>query len=349
MVSVVVPCRNEEKWLAICLESLVQNDYPKDRTEVLVVDGMSDDGTRLIVQRFADRYPHVRIVDNVKKITPSALNLGITNARGSIIVRADAHAEFPPDYISSLVRLSLDTGGDCVGGVLLTCPANDSAMAQAIAIGLSHPMGVGDSYYRIGSSKLRWGEPPAFGCFRRDVFERFGMFDEQLARNQDDEFNSRIKKQGAKFVLFPKITCRYRARDSLGKLWRMLYQYGYFKPLVVRKLGKLMTARQVAPPTFAFVVILSSIVAAAGLFFANVASLVAAGVLALVMSCYLLALATAAARAVRRYGLRCGAAIFLVLPAMHSAYGLGYLRGVLDFLILRKRQAGDGRPVPITR
>jgi GT2 family glycosyltransferase len=309
--------------------------------EVLVVDGMSDDATRQIAQRFAAEHPHVRMVDNVKRIAPSAMNLGIAAARGSIIVRMDAHVEYPRDYISSLVRLSVETGADNVGGVCVVRPAGDSALARAIAVGLSHPLGVGNSYFRIGTAALRWGEAGAFGCFRRDVFQRFGLFDEELARNQDDELNLRLRKLGARLLLSPGIVSYYYARDSLGKLWRMFYQYGYFKPLVARKLGRVMTVRQLIPPLFATALLLGGLLAPW--------SRAAAGVLAALVSCYLLAILLAAARAARQHGCACAAGLFLVIPTMHFAYGLGYLKGVLDFWVRRKRLSGRSPAVPLSR
>ncbi len=187
---------------------------------------------------------------------------------------------------------------------------------------------------------MQWGEAPAFGCFRKDVFDRVGLFDEDLVRNQDNEFNLRIIKRGGTMLLSPKITCYYYARDSLGKLWRMFYQYGYFKPLVARKLGAVMTARQLAPPALVVGLLLSAALAAWKPLFA--------GALAALAGCYLLAVAGAAAGVARRHGPRCGLAMFRVFPAMHFAYGLGYLRGILNFVIRRKNSAGDSQVV-ITR
>ena len=137
-----------------------------------------------------------------------------------------------------------------MGGVCRTLPAADTAVAKAIAVGMSHPLGVGNSHFRIGSSEDRWVDTVPFGCYRREVFDRIGLFDEELVRNQDDELNLRLIKHGGRILLSPRIVCKYFARDSLAKLWRMYYQYGYFKPLVVRKVGGVMTLRQLAPPLF---------------------------------------------------------------------------------------------------
>ena len=189
------------------------------------------------------------------------MNLGIAAAGGSVIVRMDAHVEYPG-------RLHLRAGGplersgaDNVGGVCQTLPAGDSAVAKAVAFGMSHPLGVGNSHFRIGTLEDRWVDTVPFGCYRREVFDRIGLFDEELVRNQDDEFNLRLIRHGGRILLSPRIVCKYFARDSLAKLWRMYYQYGYFKPLVVRKVGGVMTIRQLLPPLFVLSLIVTGLAA----------------------------------------------------------------------------------------
>src|SRR6266480_5849379 len=187
LVSVVVPCRNEERYIAACLDSILASDYPRDRLEVLVVDGLSDDRTREILGRYTARHPSIRRLDNPQRITPTALNVGIRAAEGDVVMRMDAHVLYPSTYVSQLVAALEETGADCVGGVIETLPADESATARAIALGLSHPLGVGNSYFRIGSRERRWADAVSFGCYRRDVFNRIGLFDEELLRDQDDE------------------------------------------------------------------------------------------------------------------------------------------------------------------
>jgi glycosyltransferase involved in cell wall biosynthesis len=340
-VSIVIPCRQEAGWIEPCLESIVQSDYPKDCLEVLVVDGMSDDGTRDMVVRFAERHPFIRLLDNPRKITPAALNVGITNARGAVIMRMDAHAEYPANYVSSLVRSLHESGADNVGGLWITEPGGKTALARAIAVGSSHPLGVGNAYYRIGASEPRWVDTVPFGCYRREVFDRIGLFDEQLVRNQDDEFNLRLIKHGGRILLTPQVSCRYFARDSLGKMCRMFYQYGYFKPLVVRKVGGVMTLRQLVPPLFVLSLIFTGALA---LWVSWLA--VAFG---LILASYALAIGLCAASQVAKCGGRCALWLCVVLPAMHFAYGLGYLKGFFDFILRRKGIDADGASIPVTR
>jgi glycosyltransferase involved in cell wall biosynthesis len=341
IVSVIVPCRNEGNWIARCLQSIVDNDYPNSQLEVLVVDGMSDDGTRAIIEEYARGYSFIRMIDNPRKITPTALNAGIAAARGAVIIRMDAHVEYPIDYISKLSQHLEQSGADNVGGVCRTCPANETARARAIAIGLSHPLGVGNSYFRIGSAAPRWVDTVPFGCYRRDVFDRIGPFDEELIRNQDDELNLRLIRAGGRILLLPDVVSRYFARDSLSRLWRMYFQYGYFKPLVVRKIGRVMTLRQLIPSLFVATLAILGLAA----FWSQIA-LVA---FCLLVALYLSAIAVVASSILAKQGPACAGWLVAVIPTMHFAYGFGFIKGAFHFLILRRCRREDAANVPISR
>ena len=334
-VSVVMPCLNEERYIAGCLDSILATEYPHDRFEILVVDGMSEDKTREIVAGYAHRNSAVRLIDNPKRITPAALNAGIQAARGTVIVRMDAHVEYPPDYIPRSVAALQETGADNVGGVIVTRPADGTAVARTIALALSHPFGVGNSHFRIGTRERRWVDTVAFGCFRPGVFERVGLFDEELPRNQDDEFNFRLAKHGGRVLLEPGVVAYYYARGSVRQVARMWYQYGYFKPLVARKVGRVMNLRQLVPACFVLALagtaVLSPWLPAAGIAFAALTGAYAA----LALGCGLVA--------ARRHGIACG----LLLPAtffmIHVSYGFGFLRGVAHHVLgLRRRPADHG-------
>ena len=328
-VSVVLPCRKEQQYIGRCLDSILVGEYPIERLEILVVDGMSEDGTRAIVEEYARRHSTIRLISNPKRTVPAAINLGIAQATGELILRMDAHVEYPADYISSLVRWLLGTGADNVGGACVTMPANQSATARAIAAALSHFFGIGNGDFRLGTGEPRWVDTVPFGCFRRDVFDRFGRFDEDLVRNQDDEFNHRLIRAGGRVLLIPSIRSRYYARASLRDLARMYYQYGYFKPLVVRKVGGVMTGRQLVPPVFVGTMILTAAVAPWLPNAVVVCALVAAGYAAAdIVVSGLLGL---------EEGVRVAIVLLVVFPVLHLAYGLGYLRGCLDFLLLGKR------------
>ena len=339
-VSIVMPCRNEAAYIGACLESVLATDYPLDRVEVLVADGRSDDGTRAIVERCAARNPCVRLLDNPARITPAALNMAIRAATGDVIIRMDAHGVYPRDYVPRLVSALEETGADNVGGVVLTLPADDTPTARAIALAFSHPLGVGNAYFRIGVAGPRWVDTVPYGCFRRELFDRVGMFDEEMVRNQDDEFNLRVIGFGGRILLLPDIVSRYYARRSLGAVGRMFYQYGYFKPLVARKAERIMT-RQLVPPLFVSSLVTTAVlgiwVPGAWEAFAGIAG------------AYVALLLTGAALAVRKHGFRCAAVLAAVFSIMHVCYGVGYLRGILDHWSPFRRRVRRTTPMPLTR
>jgi glycosyltransferase involved in cell wall biosynthesis len=313
LVSVVIPCRNEEPYIARCLDSVLATDYPRQRLEILVADGRSSDGTRPLLVRYVALHPTIVLLDNPRGTTPAGLNVAIRAASGDIVIRMDTHMLYPPNYIPRLVAGLQESGADIVGGVLVTVPADDSPTAQAIAVGLSHRFGVGNTVQ--------------FGCYHREIFDRIGMFDEELIRNQDDEFNFRLITRGGRVLLLPDVLCRYLARHSFRQIARRYYEDGYFKPLVARKVGRVMTVRQLIPA--ALVGCLSSSAALALWIPA------ARYLFALVAGGYALLVALFAARAARPHGLRCAAALTLVFPVLHFSYGSGSLRGIRDHLVAR--------------
>lgn len=343
-VTIVLPCRNEERYIGACLDSILATDYPRDHLELLVVDGQSEDRTREIVAHYAGRLPRlVRLLDNPHRVVPAGLNIGIRAATGAIIARMDAHVAYPHDYLTRLVAALETTEAANVGGCIATLPASESATGRAIAIALAHPFGVGNSYFRTGApdSAPRWVDTVPFGCFRREVFDRVGLFDEDLVRNQDDEFNHRLLRHGERVLLLPDVVSTYYARETWTQLARMYFQYGYFKPLVARKLRRVMTLRQLAPPAF-----LLGLVSGLGTFFwppavfAWAAALLAYGALA----------AGYSLPAARRHGWRCAIALAVTFPILHLSYGCGFLRGAWDAFVTRHRWgSGDPTAVPLSR
>lgn len=342
LVTIVVPCRNEERYIVECLDSILACDYPPDRLEVLVVDGMSDDGTRTVLAEYAARNPLVRVLDNPRRITPVALNLAIRAARGEVIVRMDAHVVYPRNYVSRLVAALDEFGADNVGAVLRTLPANQTSMAKAIAIGMSHPFGVGTSYFRIGTDQPRWVDTIAFFCIRRATFDRVGMFDEELIRHQDGEFNARLIRSGGRILLIPDVVSYYYARATLRQVGRMFYQYGYFKPLVAKKLGRFMTVRQLIPPGFVLALVATAVAALlwkpALLLFGLVAGSYAAVVLG------------SALQTALKQGPAVGSALAAVLPVIHVSYGAGFWRRVVELLLPARRTAAErAAELPLSR
>ena len=214
-ISLIIPCRNEEKFISKCLDSVISQDYPKENSEVLVVDGMSEDKTREIIKGYLEKYSFIKLLDNAKKFTCFAFNIGLKASRGEIIILMGAHAGYKKDYVSKCVRYLKEYGADNVGGVMKTLPSKNTLWARAIAITLSYPFGAGTSYFRVGSAKPRWVDTVFGGCYKREVFDKIGFFNENLVRSQDLEFNMRLKKAGGKIILVPDILAYYYPSSTL--------------------------------------------------------------------------------------------------------------------------------------
>jgi len=245
-VSVVLPIRNEERTIGDCLGAVLAQDYPAGRMEVLVVDGQSTDRTRVVVEEAAARDPwsRVRLLDNPVGSAPPALNIGIRAARGELIARVDGHTIIAPDYLRRCVETLRETGADNVGGLMR--PEGRGYVGRCIALATGSRFGVGNSRFHYDQ---RGGEAETvyLGCFRRVIFERVGLFDEGLIRNQDDEFNDRIVASGGRIWLDPRIRSTYYNRGSYRSLWRQYYQYGYWKVRVLRRHPEARRARHLVP------------------------------------------------------------------------------------------------------
>ena len=250
LVSIIIPCRNEEKFIERCLSSLIKQDYPKENLEILVVDGMSEDKTREVVKNYTKKYPFVKLLENPQKFTPFALNLGVKNSKGEIIMLAGAHAVYEKAYISKCLKYLQEYNTDNVGGVLKTILREDTLMAKAIALSLSHPFGAGSSYYRLGSSKPRWVDTVFGGCYKREVFEKIGFFDERLIRSQDIEFNKRLKKAGGKILLFPDIISYYYPSANLKDFLKHNFLDGIWVTYPLKFKIKVFSSRHLIPLFF---------------------------------------------------------------------------------------------------
>lgn len=232
-LSVICPIYNEERYIRGCVESVLAQDFPHDDLEVIFADGMSTDSTRNIVAQYAAAHPWIRLIDNPRRIVPTALNAAIRASRGDIIMRLDAHASYPPNYFSALVSAHSRIKADNIGAVCHTDVLHRSPKALAIREVLAHPLGVGNSAFRTGIDAERDVDTVPFGCWRRDVFDRFGLFDERLVRNQDIEMSKRILRGGGRIVIIPDTYSTYYARETFGKLARNNYGNGKWNILTV--------------------------------------------------------------------------------------------------------------------
>lgn len=323
MISVICPIYNEENRIDSCIRSILAQDFPKKDLEVLFVDGMSDDRTRDIIGNYIQQYPFIRLLDNPKRIAPTALNIGIRAAKGEIILRLDAHAKYPSDYFTVLVNKLQSTDADNVGGVCNTLPAKDTPMCRAIAHAMSSSFGMGNSHFRIGADHEMEVDTVPFGCFRREIFDKIGLFDEELVRNQDDEYNGRIIRNGGKILLLPQVVIDYFARDSISKTAKMFYQYGLFKPLVNKKLQKPSTLRQFFPPLFLAGIVIGGLLS----IFSPTIRLIYFGVLAV----YLLLGLFSGIKCTRRgIDILC---MPIIYATIHLSYGCGYWAGLFKLAV----------------
>lgn len=322
LVTIVMPCRNEERYIRQCLDSILGNGYPLGRLEILVMDGDSDDATRTIVDEYARRYPSVRLLRNPGRIVPTAMNQGIRAARGQVIMRMDAHATYAPGYIERCVAALRDPGVDNVGGVWLIAPTRPGPIAEAIAITLSHPFGIGDAQYRLGAQRPMEVDTVPFGCYRRDLFDRIGYFDENLRRGQDMEFNLRLKAAGGRILLVPHVVCYYHPRSTLETFLRHSFWNGIWVFYPMRFGRVAFSLRHLVPGAFVGLVLASvlgaifwpplwAVTAAAGAVYA-----IASGVTSVLV-----------ARARRAW--RLVAALPVAFGALHLAYGIGTLLGLV--------------------
>ena len=324
-VSVIIPCRNEKDYLDGLVQNILDQDYPKDHLEVFLIDGMSDDGSGQLIEDFCNEHKHLNYLKNEAGYVPHGLNKAIGIASGQVILRMDAHSIYPKDYISVLVKELYALNADNVGGVWDIQPAKDSEMAKVIAYSNGHPFGIGNAQYRYADDNTREVDTVPFGCYRAEVFERIGLFDEDLIRNQDDEFNARLTKNKGKIFLIPALKIKYFARENFRKMSKMFYQYGLFKPLVNKKLGKISSIRQLFP---VILIIGSLILAALSLthpIFLKLLALGWIGYLALAITFSL------------SYGIKFSSVkgFFLLIVCfvlIHLSYGWGYLLGLLTIL-----------------
>jgi len=318
-VSIVMPVFNEEKFIAHTLATVFEQDYPADRCEVIVADGMSSDRTREIVESFQKTHPNLRVIDNPKRIVSSGLNRAIDSARGELIVRLDGHNVYSNDFIRQVVRLSEESGAANVGGVLV--PTGKGYVGRAIAAAYHSPLGIGGAQRgHFQTNEVRQVDTVHGGCWRRERLIAAGKFDEEMVRNQDDELSFRIRKNGGVILQSTAIRIQYWVRDSFRKLFRQFAQYGYWKVKVVQRHPRQASLRHFIPAMFVAAVLGTTIAA----FFLPGAAWILAGLLGL----YFLAILAAGAQLAFHFGAGLLPGIMLSLILMQVGYGWGSLMGL---------------------
>lgn len=329
-VSVIIPARNEEKFIEKCIESFLTCDYPGELIEVIVVDGMSDDRTREIVGEISRRDDRVLLIDNERKITPVAMNLGVKTSKGDYIFFSGAHSEIPSNYITKCIKHAIETGADNVGGVMKTEPRVRSAVGIAISKVLSSPLGVGGAKFRTGVSKPTEVDTVPFGCYKREVFDTIGYFNEKLVRNQDIEFNLRLKRAGGKIILFPDIELTYYSRSTLEELWKNNFGNGFWV-IAAKKYAEVpYSTRHLVPLMFVLFLLLGSLI-----------SLIVSAfqfVYVFLLAFYVVAVVFfSISHAMEAKMADVFFAAIVSYPVLHISYGIGSLLGFLSFLFGEKK------------
>ncbi len=327
-LSVIVPCRDEAAYLGPCLDSILNSGYPRERMEILVADGRSQDGTRELAQSYAARHTHIQVIDNPRRITPAALNRALDCARGEIVARLDAHSTISPGYFTQAVECLNSTGAANVGGRMLTLTRDTGPFAEPIRIALTSRFGVGNSAFRTGARESVFVDTVFGGCWPREVFSRIGRFNERLERSQDIEFNLRLRRAGGQILLIPSMETCYYTRATLKYFLRHNWDNGIWAVLpFAYARGIPVRWRHLAPLAFVCTMI---------------AALLLAPWLpwgpALVLAPYLaVSLAVSAAFA---WKLRRPSLLFLqpiAFASLHLPYGVGSFYGALRaFCVLRK-------------
>jgi succinoglycan biosynthesis protein ExoA len=324
LVSVIVMCRNEKKSIAECVDSLIANDYPKDRLELFVSDGMSEDGTRAIVDSYAKKHSFVRLLDNPKRIPASAANEGIRAAKGDLIVIAGAHAVYPADYISKCVAYSQEfPEADNIGGVRCTKPRDKTLIGKLIAFVSSHRLGAGTAGYHRSGTEPAWVDSVWGGCYRKEVFEKLGLYNEGLVVGEDREFNRRLRKSGGKILQAPAIKCTYYSRSKILDYSRWAFRMGFWPFYAERVSGKkLVSLRNFIPLAF-----VASLVLALGI---SVGTPLGWYLLAAILTIYVLACGSSALNlAVKEKDPRYLLLAPFIFALTHIPYGVGSLYGIV--------------------
>lgn len=311
-VSVLTPVRNEERYIERCLYSIARQDYPRDRVELIVIDGDSADSTRQLVARFAaESTVDVRLLHNPARTPAAGMNSGLDAARGDVIVRLDGHAYAPPDFLTATVAALRESGADCAGGVLES--EGDGYAGRAIALAMSSPFGVGGAAFRTGGRGRV--DTVAFGAYHRAVFDRIGRFAEDIEGGEDDEFNYRLLDHGGVIWMEPSIRPRYTVRQGFGGLWRQYLRYGLAKPEVLRRHPSQARLRHVVP---------AALVGGLAL-----APLIRPRAALALSAAYAAAVVLASAATAARRGWRYAPALPAAFACLHVAYGTGFILGAV--------------------
>jgi GT2 family glycosyltransferase len=323
-ISIIIPCLNESAYIERCLTSILHQSYPQNLISTYICDGNSNDGTLEILKTFTSKHPSFHLLINPDKTTPKALNLGIKNSTAEIVIILGAHSELDKDFVSCNVKtFDLDKNIMCAGGVLENIYEHNTS--KIIGAAMSSSFGVGNAHFRTGN-KNGFVDTVAFGAYKREVFDEIGLFDEELERNQDDEFNFRLTAAGHKIYLNSDIRCKYYVRASFKKLFKQYFQYGFWKVYVNKKHKTITTIRQLVPLLFTLYLLL--------LIFSSFIHYKFFLLLFPLLIIYFIIGAISTLKMKLSFIEKMGAIYTFWL--LHLAYGLGYLKGIIKLILLNQ-------------
>ena len=326
-VTVFIPCRNEQLYIEECITAIYSCELPEDFfIKVYVVDGMSDDGTRAIVQQLQNRYSSLFLIDNKLQLTPYAFNIGIeAGGQADFIQIVGARHILSENYIFQCIKkLTNDPKTWCVGGKIINEFVNETGAIIAKVMGTTLGMGIGNFRTLEQSAYTDTVTSPMYPYW---VIEKIGLFDEELIRNQDDDYNFRVSQAGGAIFFNAEISLKYYVRGDFKGLWRQFFQYGYWKVYVNRKHKSITTLRQIVPPLFVIYLMM---------FLLNILSIQSL-LLNIPFIVYCIAVVYFSIKLKQSNRSLSWLGFISTFPIIHVSYGLGYLKGILEFLLLNKK------------
>jgi glycosyltransferase involved in cell wall biosynthesis len=332
-VSVVIPMRNEAGHIAKCLESVVNQDYPAELIEVIVVDGGSTDGSLETVKELMEKYPNIKLMGGRGVNCPAGMNIGIREASGDIVAKVDAHGYPALDFMRTSVKyLTEDSKVKCVGGPIR--PLADTPMAKASVFARSSLFGVGRGVYSMAHD-AQFVDTVQCGVYRKDVFREIGLFDESLQFGEDEEINWRIRKGGYKIFSTPEIKFFYFPRNSFRKLFKQYYNYGRLRVRVIRKHPDFFRHKHVIPAMFVLALVVIGVLAV----FSSLFSKLFFGMALL----YLIVSLTVSAAISTCEGWKYLFLLPISFGTLHFGYGIGFLHGMVDLCLGFHGKEANGR------
>lgn len=326
-VSIIIPARNEEKYISKCLDSVLQQSYSQDLIEIIVIDGMSTDNTESIVRQYMEKYKNIKLLFNERSVTPVSMNIGIKNSTGDITIIFGAHSFMDEHFVKNNVRNLLNNNVDCSGGVVKFI--NEGFMTKCIALATSCTFGAGNALYRYTDVE-QYVDTVPFGAYKKHTLDIVGYFDEELVRNQDDELNFRVTENGGKILLSPDIISFYYSRSSLKKLWLQYKQYGFWKVRVIQKHKRPAALRHLVPVLFLLTLLVTG--------FAGIFSDIFRGLFYFVMASYLTVDILYSFKVSLKNEFSTMKCLPIIFPIIHIGYGYGFMLGIINFYMLKSNK-----------